>query len=290
MEKMNRREKFLLDATGIKQAAKNQMKRYWLVATTVIFGSTLIFTAHAQNLNQAAQVTVFQAAGPNVSSIQSAVDQFRAALGGTNNGNTAGPIETGRREINWDGGGSTATSLAPTPFDGFLTGRGARFTSGSGFVQATPSGLADVFGNPSYATIFKAFSPARLFSPIGGNATDTYFFVPGGGGVPATTRGFGVIFSDVDLPNGSGSDTRLFTRPQDTLIEYFSADGQLLFKGFAPASPGDGNLTFFGIVFNDARIARVRITTGGVPGPDDSRTQDVVMLDDFIYGEPQPIQ
>src|SRR5262245_2409704 len=112
MEKMNRGEKFLLDATSIKHAAKNQMKRYGLVATTVIIGLTLIFTAHAQNLNQAAQVTVFQAARPNVSSIQSAVDQFRVALGGTNNGITAGPIETGRREINWDGGGSTATSLA----------------------------------------------------------------------------------------------------------------------------------------------------------------------------------
>src|SRR5215813_4264704 len=143
MERMNRLEKFLLDATSIKHAAKYQMKSLWIAATTVIIGLTLIFTAHAQTLNQAAQVTVFQAAGPNVSSIQSAVDQFRVALGGTNNGNTAGPIETGRREINWDGGGSTATSLAPTPFDGFLIGRGARFTGGSGFVQATPSGLAD---------------------------------------------------------------------------------------------------------------------------------------------------
>src|SRR5262245_31127392 len=103
MEKMNRREKFLFDATSIKQAAKNQMKRYRLVATTVIIGLTLIFTAHAQNLGHATGPTVFQAAGPNVSSIQSAVDQFRIALGGDNNGVAAG-TDTGRREINWDGG------------------------------------------------------------------------------------------------------------------------------------------------------------------------------------------
>jgi hypothetical protein len=41
-------------------------------------------------------------------------------------------------------------------------------------------------------------------------------------------------------------------------------------------------------VFDDARIARVRITTGDVaPGPDDDEVRDIVMMDDFIYGEPQ---
>ena len=34
--------------------------------------------------------TVFQAAGPTVTSIQSSVDQYRAALGATNNGNAVG--------------------------------------------------------------------------------------------------------------------------------------------------------------------------------------------------------
>jgi len=43
-----------------------------------------------------------------------------------------------------------------------------------------------------------------------------------------------------------------------------------------------------GIVFAEPRIARVRITSGDVaPGPDDDREHDVVMMDDFIYGEPQ---
>jgi hypothetical protein len=43
-------------------------------------------------------------------------------------------------------------------------------------------------------------------------------------------------------------------------------------------------------VFDDARIARVRITTGDVaPGPDDDEKRDIVIMDDFIYGEPQPI-
>ena len=72
-------------------------------------------------------------------------------------------------------------------------------------------------------------------------------------------------------------------------MEYFDDDGKLIFSSFVPASPGDGSLSFFGIVFDDARIARVRITTGNAaPGPDDEEL-DIVMMDDFIYGEPQPL-
>jgi len=242
-------------------------------------------------ISSAAPATVYQSAGPDVAAIQSTVDQFRAALGGANNGNTPGPLAGGRREINWDGGGSTATSTGSNPFDVFLNSRGNRsITPGTGFVQAPPAGLADVFGNPTYATIFKAFSQARLFSPIGSNVTDSVFFIPGGGGIPAATRGFGVVFSDIDLPNGSGPSTKNGNRQSSTLIEFFSANGEVLFSSFAPASPGDGNQTFFGIVFDDARIASVRITAGETPGTDDTERLDVVMMDDFIYGEPQPIQ
>jgi hypothetical protein len=285
---MNRFKNFILGAESVKQGAKNRLKRFRLALPIAIIGLMVIGTAHAQNHDDA-KATVFQAAGPNASSIQSTVEQFRVALGGENNGIITGPLAGGRREINWDGGG-TATTLAPTPLDNFLIGRGARFTTtGSGFVQAPASGLADVFGNPSYAVIFKPFSPVRLFSPIGSNVTDTLFFVPGGGEVPATTRGFGVVFSDIDLPDGSGPSAKKGNRHASTLIEFFSTDGKVLFSSFAPASLGDGNLTFFGIVFEDARIARVRITAGATPGPDDSLKLDVVMMDDFIYGEPQPI-
>jgi hypothetical protein len=46
-----------------------------------------------------------------------------------------------------------------------------------------------------------------------------------------------------------------------------------------------------GIVFTDASIARVRITSGdAAPGPNDDGTHDIVMMDDFLYGEPQAIQ
>ena len=234
--------------------------------------------------------TVFQAAGPTISSIQGSVDQFRAALGQPNNANTPGPLPSGRREINWDGGGS-ATTISPTPFDGFLVTRGARFTTpGTGFVQAPLSGLVTTFGNPTYDDIFQTFSPLRLFSPIGSNSTEVLFFVPGGGAVPAKTTGFGAVFTDVDQPDGSGPGTKQGNRGASTLIEYFGVDGQLLFSSFVPASPGNASLSFFGIVYADARIARVRITSGdSAPGPNDDANRDIVVMDDFLYGEPRPI-
>jgi hypothetical protein len=240
---------------------------------------------------------VFQAAGPNAASIQSAVDAFRAALGQPNNGNATAQA-SGRREINWDGGGANTTTDAPvTPFNVFLNTRGAQFsTPGTGLSQGPPSGglqggLAVLFNNPSYANIFHTFSPLRLFVPVGSNVTEALFFLPGSNGtVPANVTGFGAIFTDVDQPDGSGPGNKHGNRGASTLIRYYGADGRLLFSSFVPAAPGDGNLSFFGIVFDDARIARVRITTGNVAlGPDDSTRQDVVAMDDFIYGEPQPL-
>ena len=237
---------------------------------------------------------VYQAAGPDIASIQNTIDQYRAALGAANNGNAPGPLVNGRREINWDGGGSAATSVVGTPFTGFLANRGALFTTtGTGFVQAPLAGLAETFQNATYATIFQPFSPQRLFSPIDSNVTEAKFFVPGGGDapVPATTKGFGAIFTDVDLPDGSGPGDKNGNRKASTLIECFGSDGGLVFSSFVPASPGDGSVSFLGIVFADARIARVRITSGDVsPGPNDDGTHDIVMMDDFLYGEPQPLQ
>jgi hypothetical protein len=269
-----------------------------------VMGSVPVRQAHAQGNTSKDFVPpiVFQAAGPTAASIQGSVDAYRATLGAPNNGNAAGPLPIGRREINWDGGGNNqTTAVAGNPFAGFLVTRGTLFTTpdGIGFVQAPPTadpalfppgGLAGQFNNPTYGTIFSAFSPLRLFSTIGGKITEVDFFVPGSGTIPATVTGFGVVFTDVDQPDGSGPDKKRGNRKASTLIEYFDADGELLFSSFVPASPGDGSLSFFGIVFEDARIARVRITSGNVaPGPDDGGKRDVVMMDDFLYGEPQPL-
>jgi hypothetical protein len=248
---------------------------------------------------------IFQAAGPNPippeapQSIQSTVDAFRAKLGEPNNGNNPGPISGGRREINWDGGGPpVANTTAPvTPFDVFLNTRGARSTTpGKGLSQATPDGLAVLFKNASYSFTFSTFSPLRLFTPKGSNITEVLFFLPGinppplpgDPSTPATVRGFGAVFTDVDRPDGSQVDNRR-SRRASTFIEYYDAKDNLIFRGIVPPSPGSRNMSFFGIAFDKAIIARVRIITGNsAPGPDDGR-RDIVMMDDFIYGEPQAL-
>ena len=261
-------------------------RRFFIVAA--IFTLSLLISKSV--LGQ--DVKVFQAAGPSADSIQSSVDQFRNALGGINNNNNPGPLVSGRREINWDGGGSLATAVGATPFDVFLNNRGNRsVTPGTGFVQATPAGLATLFGVPSYATTFQPFSPSRLFSAIGSNVSVETFFVPGtAGSTQAVTKGFGVVFSDVDQPDGSGPATKRGNRHASTLVEYLDVNGNSLFSSFVPASPGDASLSFFGIVLNDARIASVRITSGGAALGADDDTDDVVVMDDFIYGEPHAIQ
>ena len=241
---------------------------------------------------------VFQAAGPNIASIQGTITDFRAALGDPVNGNTLAELEKGRREINWDGAVPTDVTTPPVnPFNTFLNTRGAQFTTpGVGLSQAPPSGgpqggLVALFGNTSYATAFRAFSAPRLFTPVGSNITDTVFFVPGSNGATrAAVTGFGAIFTDVDQPDGSGPGTKYGNRGASTLLQFFGADGRLLFSSFVPATPGDGGFSFFGIKFNDPRIASVRIIAGNIaPGPDDDGKTDVVMMDDFIYGEPHQL-
>ncbi len=287
-----------------EQLKMDRVSRSLAIAVLLVFAGLTAgaqiatFTNFSNTTHDFVAPRVFQAAGPTVASIQSTVDAFRTAIGDPNNGNVTMQLASGRREINWDGGGANNTTTAPvTPFDVFLNTRGTRFTTpGSGLTQAPPSGglqggLAVLFNNPSYGTIFRTFSPLRLFAPVGSNITDALFSVPGTNGtLRAGVTGFGAIFTDVDQPDGSGPGIKRGNRGASTLIQYFGADGRLLFSSFVPAAPGDGNLSFFGIVFGDARIARVRITTGRVAlGPDDSQRQDVVAMDDFIYGEPQPL-
>jgi hypothetical protein len=284
------------------------MKRHVLLNRVLAFGSLAVMVL--VSVGQAAQAqgktprdfvapVVFQAAGPSADSIQSTVDAFRDALGDPN-GNNPPPLDrSGRREINWDGGNPNVldTTAPVTPFNTFLNNRGSQFTTpGIGLSQAPASGgpqggLEALFNNPTYGTIFSTFSQSRLFTPVGSNITEALFFLPGTNGAePATVRGFGAVFTDVDQPDGSGPGKKKGNRGASTLMEYFDADGKLLFSSFVPASPGDGSLSFFGIVFDDALIAGVRITTGNVaPGPDDDGKNDIVMMDDFIYGEPQPL-
>jgi hypothetical protein len=244
-----------------------------LALTTVLLLLVPAASAHAVE---------FSAAGANAAAIQSTVDTFRGALG-TLNPNAAGSKGTGRREINWDGVPNALSSPNSLPADFFNVNspRGVVFsTPGTGFrVSSDGSGPGGAeFGDidPSYPGTFGVFSPLRLFSPAAATLTDVTIFVPGST-THAVTKGFGAVFTDVDTAGAAK-------------LQFFDANGASIYSGNAPTSAGSQGLSFLGAYLPDGPgIARVRITSGTAAiatGVLDGGTNDLVVLDDFIYGEP----
>jgi hypothetical protein len=229
-------------------------------------------------------VTVFSAAGGAPSDIQPTVDLFRSTLGNLNP-NAVGSFGSGRREINWDGvpDAFAAPNNFPANFFNMNSPRGAVFsTPGTGFqVSANAaSGVPVEFGNinASYPGLFETFSPQRLFAALGSNVFDVNFFVPGSN-TPALTRGFGAVFTDVDLPDV-------------TSMQFFGANDQLLGTFLVPPASSfapNETLSFLGVDFGLPTIAMVRIIAGSAAfGPSEAGPIDLVALDDFVYGEPVP--
>jgi hypothetical protein len=261
----------------------NIMKRHWLSLAIASFGLTLIFNPVA-----ASAASVFEASGATPADIQTAVTAFRNFLGGPNN--IAGPPSTtGHREINWDAvpDAFSAPHLLPANFFNKNSPRGiVFFTPGTGFeVSANlvnPTNTPVRFGNinPVYPALFSTFSPQKLFTALNSTITENLFFVPSGvAGVnstqPATVKGFGVVFTDVNVGNS-------------TKIEYFDVGGNLLFsRHVLPQPTARAGFSFLGVGFDEASVFLVRITSGNrilkVPN------LDVVAMDDFLYGEPQAL-
>ena len=219
---------------------------------------------------------VREATGANAAAIQAAVDAFRNDLGGPNNGVTSGSQPGGRREITWDAGGAAAAATIFPIVTTAFANRGAVFvTPGSGFEssgQPSPE-FGDL--NDGYPNLFATFSTPRLFTALNSNVMDVLFSVPGNATVPAAVTGFGSVFTDVDIATS-------------TKLEFYAPDATLLFERFVPATPGNESLSFVGVSFNAGEVvARVHIVSGNAaPGPDESGNLDLVVMDDFIYGEP----
>jgi hypothetical protein len=227
-----------------------------------------------------ASAITFSATGPNPAGIQAGVDAFRAALG-TLNPNVAGSFGSGRREINWDGvpDASSAPNLLPPNFFNSNSPRGVVFsTPGAGFQVSANAAIGPVrFDNinPTYSNTFQTFSAQRLFTAVGSNIVDVNFFVPGSNAA-AFTSGFGAVFTDVDIAN-------------TTSIQFFDLLNNSLGIFFVPTA--NAGLSFLGVEFNAGeQVSRVRITNGNLSlGANDSPTADVVVMDDFIYAEPQAV-
>lgn len=253
-------------------------------ALGVTAGALLLVTGSAN-----AGPVVRRASGATPAAIQPTVDQFRTDLGGSNNGGTANPFPDGRREINWDAVGDALSSPANMPGDQFRA-RGAVFTTpGTGFQVSmdndTPADAdADQVEfsnfNVGYAAQFVTFSAQRLFTAVGATVTDVTFRVPGTNR-PATVKGFGVVFTDVDVFG-------------PTTVEFFDERGARLGPVIdsSTAFAFGGGLSFVGVSYDAGeRVARVRITSGDAiltNGVADG-VSDIVAMDDFIYGEPQAL-
>jgi hypothetical protein len=220
--------------------------------------------------------------------IAGSVEEYRQLLGGVNHGGEPGTKgESGYREINWD---SLPDELSAPNFyvsDFFNAADAPRArgivlnTPGEGLMVSAdsdnPTGTLPRFGNinSQYVEIFSTFSDERLFSPIGSHIVNITFFVPGTN-TPATVRGFGAVYTDVDTDH--------------TAFEYFDKDGNSLGSYQTPLS--NNGVSFLGVAFPTAVVARVEVRYGtGALGPDDGINGiDVAVMDNFIYGEPQAIK
>ncbi len=101
------------------------------------------------------------------------------------------------------------------------------------------------------------------------------FFLPGTT-TAATTTAFGLIFVDVEVAGL-------------TKLEFFDDLNALIYSRDALVA-GNQGLSFLGATVTGGSISRVRITSGantivanGVLG---NPTDDIVVMDDFLYAEP----
>jgi hypothetical protein len=204
-----------------------------------------------------------------------ALTEFRALLGDPNNGASAGPLDAGRREIRWDGVPAELTNNNALPADQFRRNGLLYDILGTG-LRVSDNDFADI--DPTYGAQFNSFSPAKTFAPIGNENSEVTFVVPGSS-TAAGVAGFGAVFSDVDRVGAAS-------------IKLFTADGQSLGQYHAPVRSDANGHSFVGVVFDDPIVARVVISTGQAPlaagelDLSDGGNRDLVVLDDFLFGEP----
>lgn len=262
------------------------MHKHLLAATTALALGVAKFAVAAP--------VQFDGAGAQPQDIQTAVTAFRNALG-PNNG-IGGSFTGGRREINWDGVPDAVASphLMPANFFNANSKRGVVFlTPGSGFKisakAGNPTATPVEFGEiaPNLPHEFQTFSPPRLFTALDSAVTEVLFFIPGTN-IPATVSAFGSVFTNV-------------AHAGTTKIEYFDTRGFLLHTQFvAPGTVQHESLSFAGTAFDAGeQVYFVRITSGNVelganggafPNSRRGEPVDLVVMDDFIYAEPQALE
>ena len=272
------------------------MKSQHTLTTTRLIKLTVLATSIAVSNAWSAPV-VFNGSGAGATT---ALDAFRSAIGGVKNTAAAAQVG-GRREINWDGVKLDGTDVSPSTAvvdNGKTVIIGVDRFKAQGTLFADPYAVSgDGFGsvNSGSAGQFSPFSPKNVFAMQDANAgqfDDRFIgesFVLAGSATTAGTRGFGAIFSDVEIAGSSS-------------IEYFGSDksGNDVSLGvfFVPIG-ADGTSQFLGVLFDNPIITRVDLTVGSKAlfsfdgtsiqsfGSEAlARGIDLAVNDDFIFAEP----
>jgi hypothetical protein len=206
------------------------------------------------------------------------IPEFAAAIGDVDNKGEPGRHASGRRQINWDGVPAQFLNTLDFPAD-FFKGRGLVYGGSTG-LRVSDNNFADI--NPSYATEFVPFSAPKLFAPIGTNKVEVLFRIPDSDTV-AAVKSFGAVVVDVDKANTSR-------------LQAYDHDGNLIADIPVPVRANPDEYSLVGVSFEQPIITRVVLTLGEAAigaGIDDLSAgggADVVVLDDFLYSEPQTPQ
>jgi hypothetical protein len=208
------------------------------------------------------------------------IHAFRQLLGDPLNNVTG--VNNGRREVDWDGVPDDLLG-SELPADFFNpTGagapasrqRGLAYVSGGQF-RVSNTGFEDI--NESTPTQFTAFSGDKIFANIAANDWEIEFEVPGQN-IGASVRGFGAVFTDVDLETSVS-------------LEFFSGS-RSLGKFFVPKRNTTTSHSFLGVYFpKDEWITSIKVHHEGRIAENskdisDGGTEDLIALDDFFYDEP----
>jgi hypothetical protein len=222
------------------------------------------------------EVKLFTATGD----INSKLNEFRQVLGPTLN--TTPGATGGHREVNWDGVPDSLVGK-PLPNDFFnpvgtevnLAGRqrGLVYAGVGGQFIVSKNNFKDV--DPAVVD-FRSFSGAQSFANVNSNLWKIEPEVAGEA-ISATVKGFGIVFSDVDVENS-------------TSMEFFSGT-KSLGKFFAPKHDANTSFSFLGVYFKNEKVTSIQVTHDGPlnTGEKDitqGGTKDLVVLDDFLYDEP----
>lgn len=212
--------------------------------------------------------------------ITSRLNEFRSLLGDALN---TQPGQTGgRREIDWDAvPAQFETENLPNDFfnpteAGVPTSRQRGFVySGNGDFRVSSTGFTNE--DPDFTQQMKAFSGNTVFANISSFAWQPEFMVAGTN-EKATVKGFGAVFSDVDIENNSS-------------LEFFNGT-KSLGKFFVPARDANSAFSFLGVYFKNDFVTHVNITHGNATILSNEKditnggTKDIVVLDNFLYDEP----